>query len=64
MNAPANDVRGQVSADEWRLRVELAACYRIVAMFGWDDLIFTHISARLPGPEHHFLINPYGLIRK
>ena len=47
---------------EWEQRVELAACYRLVAMFGWDDLIFTHISARVPGPEHHFLINPYGML--
>jgi len=45
---------------EWALRVDLAAAYRLVAHFGWDDLIFTHISARVPGPEHHFLINPYG----
>ena len=45
---------------EWQQRVDLAACYRLVALFGWDDLIFTHISVRLPGPEHHFLINPYG----
>jgi ribulose-5-phosphate 4-epimerase/fuculose-1-phosphate aldolase len=45
---------------EWQQRVELAACYRLVALYGWDDLIFTHISARVPGPEHHFLINPYG----
>ncbi len=44
------------------LRVDLAACYRLVAHFGWDDLVFTHISARLPGPEHHFLINPYGML--
>ena len=49
-----------VSEAEWRQRVDLAACYRLVALFGWDDLIFTHISARVPGPEHHFLINPYG----
>lgn len=49
-----------MSEDEWRVRVELAACYRLVAHFGWDDLIFTHLSARVPGPEHHFLINPYG----
>jgi ribulose-5-phosphate 4-epimerase/fuculose-1-phosphate aldolase len=62
MNAPAAAVRAQVSAEEWALRVDLAACYRLVALFGWDDLIFTHISARLPGPEHHFLINPYGLL--
>ncbi len=47
---------------EQRLRIDLAACYRLVAHFGWDDLVFTHISARLPGPEHHFLINPYGLL--
>src|SRR5437868_12625515 len=47
--------------DERRLRIDLAACYRLVALHGWDDLIFTHISARLPGPEHHFLINPYGM---
>jgi ribulose-5-phosphate 4-epimerase/fuculose-1-phosphate aldolase len=45
---------------EQQLRVDLAACYRLVALYGWDDLIFTHISARVPGPEHHFLINPYG----
>jgi len=51
-----------VSAEEWRLRVDLAACYRLVAAYGWSDLIFTHISARVPGPEHHFLINPYGLM--
>ncbi len=47
---------------ERRLRVELAAVYRLVAHFRMTDLIFTHISARLPGPEHHFLINPYGLL--
>jgi ribulose-5-phosphate 4-epimerase/fuculose-1-phosphate aldolase len=51
-----------VSAEEWQLRVDLAACYRLVAMYGWSDLVFTHISARVPGPEHHFLINPYGLM--
>ena len=45
---------------EWQVRTELAACYRLVAHFGWDDLIFTHLSARVPGPDHHFLINPYG----
>ena len=49
-----------IDAAEWRQRVDLAACYRLVALYGWDDLIFTHISARVPGPEHHFLINPYG----
>jgi ribulose-5-phosphate 4-epimerase/fuculose-1-phosphate aldolase len=53
-------VRQRVSPEEWQLRTDLAAAYRLVALFGWDDLIFTHISARLPGPEHEFLINPYG----
>jgi ribulose-5-phosphate 4-epimerase/fuculose-1-phosphate aldolase len=51
-----------VSAEEWALRCDLAACYRLVALYGWTDLVFTHISARLPGTEHHFLINPYGLL--
>ena len=51
-----------VSAEEWQLRVDLAACYRLTALYGWTDLVFTHISARVPGPEHHFLINPYGLM--
>jgi ribulose-5-phosphate 4-epimerase/fuculose-1-phosphate aldolase len=55
------DVRQQVSAEEWATRVDLAACYRLVAHFGWDDLVFTHISARVPG-THDFLINPYGLM--
>lgn len=61
MNAPVASVRGQVSAEEWKLRCDLAACYRLIALFGWDDLIFTHVSVRIPGPEHHFLINPYGM---
>jgi ribulose-5-phosphate 4-epimerase/fuculose-1-phosphate aldolase len=52
----------QRSATEQRLREELAACYRLIAHFRMTDLIFTHISVRLPGPEHHFLINPYGLM--
>ena len=46
---------------EWKARLDLAAVYRLVALHGWDDLIFTHVSARVPGPEHHFLINPYGM---
>ena len=50
------------AATEAEIRVDLAACYRLVALYGWDDLVFTHISARIPGPEHHFLINPYGLM--
>jgi ribulose-5-phosphate 4-epimerase/fuculose-1-phosphate aldolase len=57
-----SEFRHQVSPEEWRLRVDLAACYRLVALFGWTDLVFTHISARIPGPEHHFLINPYGML--
>jgi ribulose-5-phosphate 4-epimerase/fuculose-1-phosphate aldolase len=59
MNIPS--MKPQVSPEEWKLRTDLAACYRLVALYGWSDLIFTHVSARLPGPEHHFLINPYGL---
>src|ERR1700740_144508 len=55
-------LKNTVSADEWQLRCDLAACYRLVALYGWSDLVFTHISARLPGPDHHFLINPYGLM--
>jgi ribulose-5-phosphate 4-epimerase/fuculose-1-phosphate aldolase len=50
-----------VSDAEWEQRVNLAACYRLVANYHWDDLVFSHISARVPGPEHHFLINPYGM---
>ena len=57
--APAKaNVREQVSAEEWQARVDLAAAYRLVALYGWDDLIFTHLSACVPGPEHHFLLNP------
>lgn len=55
-------LKGRVSAEEWRARVECAALYRLVALYGWDDMIFTHISMRVPGPDHHFLINPYGLL--
>lgn len=57
-----SDVRAQVSDEEWQVRVDLAAAYRLVAMFGWDDLVFTHLTARVPGPEKHFLINPYGMM--
>lgn len=60
--AAATDVRSRVSAGEWQARVELAAAYRLVALFGWDDLIFTHLSLRVPGEPGHFLINPYGLL--
>ncbi len=55
-------LKDQVSPEEWQLRVDLAACYRLVAHYGWSDLVFTHISARIPGADHHFLINPYGLM--
>lgn len=55
-------LEGQVSAEEWKIRVDLAAAYRLVAHFGWDDLVFTHLSARIPGPDHHFLLNPYQLM--
>ena len=55
-------LKGKVSEEEWAIRVDLAAAYRLVAHFGWDDLIFTHLSARIPGPEHHFLLNPYQLM--
>jgi len=55
-------LEGKVSDEEWAIRVDLAAAYRLVAYYGWDDLIFTHLSARIPGPEHHFLLNPYNLM--
>src|SRR5215813_13695902 len=55
-------IREQVTEAEWRARVDLAAAYRLVALYGWDDLVFTHISARVPGADHHFLINPFGLM--
>jgi len=51
-----------MTPNEKQARTDLAAAYRVVAMYGWDDLVFTHISARVPGPEHHFLINPYGML--
>lgn len=55
-------VQSKVSDEEWSARVDLAAAYRLVALYGWDDIIFTHLSVRVPGPEHHFLINPYNLM--
>src|SRR5437868_12013901 len=61
-SAKPSSIREQVSAEEWQARVDLAAAYRLVALYGWDDLIFTHISARVPGADHHFLLNPYGLM--
>ena len=59
MNVPS--LRDTVSPEEWAVRVDLAACYRLVAHFGWEDLVFTHITARVPGADDQFLINPYGL---
>lgn len=55
-------LKGKVSDEEWAIREDLAAAYRMIAFYGWDDLIFTHLSARVPGPEHHFLLNPYQLM--
>jgi len=63
MSSPKpTSIRDQVTAEEWQARVDLAAAYRLVSLYGWDDLIFTHISARVPGGEHHFLLNPYGMM--
>jgi ribulose-5-phosphate 4-epimerase/fuculose-1-phosphate aldolase len=62
MTQAAASIRENVSAEEWQARVELAALYRLVALYGWDDLIFTHISMRVPGEDAHFLINPYGFL--
>jgi ribulose-5-phosphate 4-epimerase/fuculose-1-phosphate aldolase len=55
-------VKQLVTAEEWAVRTDLAAAYRLVAKYGWDDLVFTHLSARVPGPDAHFLINPYGMM--
>lgn len=55
-------VKDQVSVEEWQARVDLAAAYRMMAYMGWDDLIYTHLSMRIPGTDHHFLINPLGLM--
>ena len=59
---PVRPIRERVSAAEWDLRVNLAACYRLMARHGMTDLIYNHITARLPGPEHHILINAYGML--
>ena len=58
----ALNVKDNVTEQEWQMRVNLAACYRLIALYGWDDLVFTHISARVPDTEDAFLINPYGLL--
>ena len=60
LNIPS--LEGKVSTEEWQTRLDLAAAYRLVALFKWDDLVFTHISARVPGRHDEFLINPYGLM--
>jgi ribulose-5-phosphate 4-epimerase/fuculose-1-phosphate aldolase len=66
MNAPEKllipSIQDRVSPEEWQTRIDLAACYRLVADYGWSDLIFTHITARVPGTEDQFLINPYGMM--
>lgn len=66
MNAPEKlqipSMQQRVSPEEWQTRVDLAACYRLAADFGWSDLVFTHITARVPGTEDQFLINPYGMM--
>ncbi|MCF7532279.1 class II aldolase/adducin family protein [Pseudomonas petrae] len=62
MPQPTTSLRGLVSDPEWAARVELAAAYRLYTHFGWDDLVFTHISCRVPGEASHFLINPYGYL--
>ena len=61
--ANIESVKGRVSPEEWQTRVDLAAAYRLVAMYGWDDIVFTHITAKVPGGQagqEEFLINPYG----
>ena len=59
--ASFRSIRDEVSAEEWQARVDLAACYRLVDRYGMTDMIYNHISARVPGPQHHLLINLYGL---
>jgi ribulose-5-phosphate 4-epimerase/fuculose-1-phosphate aldolase len=60
-NASFRSIREEVSPEEWQTRVDLAACYRLVDRYGMTDMIYNHITARVPGPEHHLLINLYGL---
>src|SRR5450432_4370302 len=59
---PVQSLAGKVPEAEWRTRIELAAAYRLAAYFRWDDLVFTHFTARVPDSDHHFLINPYGMM--
>jgi ribulose-5-phosphate 4-epimerase/fuculose-1-phosphate aldolase len=62
MESTVRTMPGRVSAEEWQTRCDLAACYRLVDLFGWSDLVNTRITARVPGQHDHFLINPYGLL--
>jgi ribulose-5-phosphate 4-epimerase/fuculose-1-phosphate aldolase len=55
-------IQSRVTPEEWQTRVDLAACYRLIAHYGWSDLVFTHITAKIPGAENQFLINPYGMM--
>ena len=59
---PSTALRDRISKEEWDTRVDLAAAYQLAAYYKWTDLIYTHFSARVPGPDHHFLINPYGMM--
>ena len=60
IDLPQLDLKNKVTEQEWQLRVDLAACYRLVEHFRWGDLIYTHLSARLPGTDH-YLVNAFGL---
>ncbi|MBE1286676.1 MAG: class II aldolase [Alteromonadaceae bacterium] len=60
MDIPTPDLAGKISPEEWQMRIDLAACYKLLVLHQWDDLIYTHVSAKVPGTEH-FLINPFGL---
>jgi len=62
MESTVRTMPGRMSAEEWQTRLDLAACYRLVDLFGWSDLVNTRITARVPGQNDHFLINPYGLL--
>ena len=62
MTVTAGKISPRIPEDEWQLRQQLAACYRLFVRFGWTDVIFTHLSARVPGHDDQYLINPYGLL--
>ncbi len=59
---PVIKIKAAVSATEWQTRIDLAACYRLMAVYGMTDLIYNHISARIPGQDEQYLINPYGML--